>query len=34
MTLPLRPPSPLGDQVDADSKRWADVIRRAGIKLP
>lgn len=34
MTLPLGPPSLLGDHVDADSKRWAEVIRRAGIKLP
>ena len=33
MTLPLGPPSLLGDHVDADSKRWAEVIRRAGIKL-
>jgi tripartite-type tricarboxylate transporter receptor subunit TctC len=33
MTLPLGPPSALGDHVDADSKRWAEVIRRAGIKL-
>jgi tripartite-type tricarboxylate transporter receptor subunit TctC len=34
MTLPLGPPSLLGDHVDADSKRWAEVIRRAEIKLP
>jgi tripartite-type tricarboxylate transporter receptor subunit TctC len=34
MTLPLGPPSLLGSHVDADSKRWAEVIRRAGIKLP
>jgi tripartite-type tricarboxylate transporter receptor subunit TctC len=34
MMLPLGPPSLLGDHVDADSKRWAEVIRRAGIKLP
>jgi tripartite-type tricarboxylate transporter receptor subunit TctC len=34
MTLPLGPPSLLGDHVDADSRRWAEVIRRAGIKLP
>jgi tripartite-type tricarboxylate transporter receptor subunit TctC len=33
MTLPLGSPSLLGDHVDADSKRWAEVIRRAGIKL-
>jgi tripartite-type tricarboxylate transporter receptor subunit TctC len=34
MTLPLGPPSLLRDHVDADSRRWAEVIRRAGIKLP
>jgi tripartite-type tricarboxylate transporter receptor subunit TctC len=33
MTLPLGPPGLLRDHVDADSKRWAEVIRRAGIKL-
>jgi hypothetical protein len=34
MTLPLGPPGLLGDHVNADSRRWAEVIRRAGIKLP
>ena len=34
MTLPLGPPERLRDHVEADSKRWAEVIRRAGIKLP
>jgi tripartite-type tricarboxylate transporter receptor subunit TctC len=33
MTLPLGPPQRLRDHVEADSKRWAEVIRRAGIKL-
>ena len=33
MTLPLGPPERLRDHVEADTKRWADVIRRAGIKL-
>jgi len=34
MMLPLGPPELLRDHVEADSKRWAEVIRRAGIKLP
>jgi tripartite-type tricarboxylate transporter receptor subunit TctC len=34
MTLPLGSPDLLRDHVEADSKRWAEVIRRAGIKLP
>jgi tripartite-type tricarboxylate transporter receptor subunit TctC len=33
MMLPLGPPELLRDHVEADSKRWAEVIRRAGIKL-
>ena len=33
MVLPLGPPERLRDHVEADSKRWAEVIRRAGIKL-
>ncbi|MBX9840990.1 MAG: hypothetical protein K2Z80_04185 [Xanthobacteraceae bacterium] len=33
VTLPFGPPSLLRDHVDADSRRWAEVIRRAGIKL-
>ena len=33
MTLPLGSPENLGAHVEADSKRWSEVIRRAGIKL-
>ena len=33
MTLPLGSPETLGAHVEADSKRWSEVIRRAGIKL-
>jgi tripartite-type tricarboxylate transporter receptor subunit TctC len=33
MSLPLGPPERLGAHVEADSKRWSEVIRRAGIKL-
>jgi tripartite-type tricarboxylate transporter receptor subunit TctC len=34
MALPLGPPELLGAHVEADTKRWGEVIRRAGIKLP
>jgi tripartite-type tricarboxylate transporter receptor subunit TctC len=34
MTLPLGPPEHLRDHVEADTKRWGEVIRKAGIKLP
>jgi tripartite-type tricarboxylate transporter receptor subunit TctC len=33
MTLPLGPPERLRAHVEADTKRWGEVIRRAGIKL-
>jgi hypothetical protein len=33
MTLPLGSPEDLGKHVDVDSKRWSEVIRKAGIKL-
>ena len=33
MSLPLGPPELLGAHVEADTKRWGEVIRRAGIKL-
>ncbi len=33
MTLPLGSPESLGKHVEADSKRWSEVIRKAGIKL-
>jgi tripartite-type tricarboxylate transporter receptor subunit TctC len=33
MTLPLGSPENLGTHVEADSKRWSEVIRKAGIKL-
>jgi tripartite-type tricarboxylate transporter receptor subunit TctC len=33
MLLPLGPPERLGDHVEAETKRWGDVIRRANIKL-
>ncbi len=33
MVLPLGPPERLGAHVEADSKRWSEVIRRANIKL-
>jgi len=33
MTLPLGSPESLGSHVEADSKRWSEVIRKAGIKL-
>jgi hypothetical protein len=32
--LPLGSPERLGSHVEAETKRWGDVIRRAGIKLP
>jgi hypothetical protein len=31
--LPLGTPENLGNHVEADSRRWSDVIRKAGIKL-
>jgi tripartite-type tricarboxylate transporter receptor subunit TctC len=34
MALPLGSPEDLGKHVAADSKRWSEVIRKAGIKLP
>jgi tripartite-type tricarboxylate transporter receptor subunit TctC len=34
MALPLGSPEDLGKHVAADSKRWGEVIRKAGIKLP
>lgn len=34
MVLPLGSPERLGAHVEAETKRWGDVIRRAGIKLP
>jgi tripartite-type tricarboxylate transporter receptor subunit TctC len=33
MTLPLGPPAVLQAHVEADTRRWGEVIRRAGIKL-
>jgi tripartite-type tricarboxylate transporter receptor subunit TctC len=33
MLLPLGPPERLGEHVEAETLRWGDVIRRAGIKL-
>jgi tripartite-type tricarboxylate transporter receptor subunit TctC len=33
MTLPLGPPAALQAHVEADSRRWGEVIRRAGIKM-
>ena len=33
MELPLGPPESLGAHVEAETKRWGEVIRRAGIKL-
>jgi tripartite-type tricarboxylate transporter receptor subunit TctC len=33
MLLPLGPPERLGKHVEAETLRWGDVIRRAGIKL-
>ncbi len=33
MTLPLGSPESLGSHVAADSERWSEVIRKAGIKL-
>ena len=33
MELPLGPPERLGAHVEAETKRWGEVIRRAGIKL-
>jgi tripartite-type tricarboxylate transporter receptor subunit TctC len=33
MSLPLGPPERLGAHVEAETKRWGEVVRRAGIKL-
>lgn len=33
MLLPLGSPKQLGDHVEAESKRWGDLIRRTGIKM-
>jgi len=33
MSIPLGSPERLGAHVEADTKRWGEVIRRAGIKL-
>ena len=33
MSLPLGSPESLGNHVEADSKRWSEVIRKGGIKL-
>ena len=33
MMLPLGSPESLGKHAEADSKRWSEVIRKAGIKL-
>ena len=33
MAVPLGPPEALGAHVEAETRRWGEVIRRAGIKL-
>ena len=33
MTVPLGPPERLRDHVEQDTRRWGEVIRRAGIKM-